>query len=210
MPITAKMETVSETYSEQEAEQILRAAAQKSAGGGDISRDRLLQMAAEAGIEPEHVLKAELEIAASREDAQLNEEYRRKMRSAYLSELSSSISVVAVCTAIWFFSTQGTGYFWPMWVVLGVGIGLVSAFAPQMLPNTLVYQAGLEKYKSTRRTKRTPSKESEQIRALLEDYVAVDPKNKIGAIRLVRERTGMGLKEAKEEVESYYLRAGID
>src|SRR5688572_20650980 len=36
----------------------------------------------------------------------------------------------------------------------------------------------------------------------------VRAKNKIGAIKLVRERTGLGLKEAKDQVEAWEREAG--
>lgn len=204
------MEPMPQFYSEQEAEQILRSAAKKSGTSTEISRDRLLQMAAEAGIDAEYVLSAEMELSTIREDGQIEEEYRQKMRSSYLAEVSSSAGVMAVCTAIWLFTSGWNSYFWPMWVLLGLLIGLGSAFAPQMLPQTAVYQAGLEKYKASRRSKKSPNERSPDIRSLLEDYVAVDAQNKIGAIKLVRERTGLGLREAKQEVDAYYLNVGLD
>ena len=38
-----------------------------------------------------------------------------------------TIVVNAILTGVWWFTTP-TGYFWPMWVMLGMGIGVMFAY----------------------------------------------------------------------------------
>jgi hypothetical protein len=47
---------------------------------------------------------------------------RIKKKRDFASHLVSYVIVNAVLVVIWYFS--GRGYFWPMWVMIGWGIGL--------------------------------------------------------------------------------------
>lgn len=48
---------------------------------------------------------------------------RVRAKKAFYSHLTVYIIVNLMLVAIWYFT--GAGYFWPMWVMLGWGIGLV-------------------------------------------------------------------------------------
>ena len=61
---------------------------------------------------------------------QMSEEAIRKIatdrvraKKGFYSHLTIYIVINLMLVAIWFFT--GAGYFWPMWVMLGWGIGLV-------------------------------------------------------------------------------------
>ena len=61
---------------------------------------------------------------------QMSEEAIRKIatdrvraKKGFYSHLTVYIVINLMLVAIWFFT--GAGYFWPMWVMLGWGIGLV-------------------------------------------------------------------------------------
>ena len=60
-----------------------------------------------------------------------------KARNDFKVMLAIFVVITVVLVAIWFFSTGGTGYFWPIWPILGFVIA--SAFA------------GLDAYGITRR-----------------------------------------------------------
>ena len=49
--------------------------------------------------------------------------HRVQRRRGFYSHLTAYILVNLMLVAIWYFT--GAGYFWPMWVMLGWGIGLV-------------------------------------------------------------------------------------
>ena len=66
-------------------------------------------------------------------EAEIREVATKRVRAkkGFYSHLTAYIIVNLMLVAIWYFT--GAGYFWPMWVMLGWGIGLifnaVSAFS---------------------------------------------------------------------------------
>ena len=50
-----------------------------------------------------------------------------KARNDFKVMLAIFIVITLVLVAIWFFSTGGTGYFWPVWPILGFTIAAVFA-----------------------------------------------------------------------------------
>jgi len=50
-----------------------------------------------------------------------------KARNDFKVMLAIFVVITLVLIAIWFFSTGGTGYFWPVWPILAFGIASVFA-----------------------------------------------------------------------------------
>jgi uncharacterized membrane protein len=50
-----------------------------------------------------------------------------KARNDFKVMLAIFAVVVLILIAVWFFSTGGTGYFWPLWPILGLTIAAVFA-----------------------------------------------------------------------------------
>lgn len=60
-------------------------------------------------------------------DDELRKAARRnlKARNDFKVMLAIFIVVALILIAVWFFSTGGTGYFWPAWPLLGLSIAAV-------------------------------------------------------------------------------------
>jgi uncharacterized membrane protein len=50
---------------------------------------------------------------------------RVRARRGFYWHLAVYVVINLMLIAIWYFTTGGHGYFWPMWVLLGWGIGLI-------------------------------------------------------------------------------------
>ena len=50
---------------------------------------------------------------------------RLKMKRDFRGMLAGGLLAIVVCVVIW--AIGGGGYFWPVWVMLGVAIGLVTS-----------------------------------------------------------------------------------
>ena len=135
-------------FSREEAEQILMRAARGDAGEV-VSQDSLLHMAAEAGISEAAVRRATEEYAREREDQAIVAAFRARRKNKFFAELGSYASTCATCVAIWWFT--GHHYFWPGWVVVGWGIGMVEQFTLAFMPRSRTYQRALEKYRAKQR-----------------------------------------------------------
>lgn len=146
-----------QTFRQEEAEQILREAVRRdmeqqapaasvAAGAGalDVSRERLQAMAEELGITPaalEAVLR-DREIAAEQRRTQeseqeLRREFIQRRHADFLPHLTSYLGVNVLLIAIWFLTTPH-GYFWPVWPMLGWGLGIFfhgTAALPTRGPN---------------------------------------------------------------------------
>jgi len=194
-------------YDENEAEEILRLAARDGASGR-VDKDRLISMAAELGISPEAVERAEAEIVQKKEAERLEtiekaerQEYRRYRRGVLWSSLGSFFGMSLFFVGIWFFSGHDGG-FWPVWIIFPWGFGIF----PQIVS---VFTGGSDRdYQRwrRRRLRRELNEETEpQVRQVL-DELARRPDlqhRKIDVIKELRERTGVGLATAKEAVEQY-------
>ena len=55
-----------------------------------------------------------------------------KQRAGFQDSLISFVVISVICWAVWFFTSgrnwSGTGTPWPLWVMFGLGIGLVLKF----------------------------------------------------------------------------------
>src|SRR5688572_27639254 len=120
-------------YNDQDAEEILRIASRESAANG-MSRDVLLKTAEELGISPDAVARAEEQLVMKRqadriqeEDKELRKQFEDERRGKFMADFWSYLGVNAGLIGIWWFT--GHNYFWPAWVLLGWGMGVVADFA---------------------------------------------------------------------------------
>jgi hypothetical protein len=109
-----------EFYEEDDAQEILRLAAQSSTG--KMTREQLVQAAAELGISPDAVAEAEAshlaakqEKAALEEDRRLREIYRHVWRGAIWSRFSALAGpLLFLAVIVWFVLSTG-GHLW--WLI---------------------------------------------------------------------------------------------
>ncbi len=50
---------------------------------------------------------------------------RLKAKRGFMQNLAVYLIVNAFLVALWFVTSKGEGHFWPLWVMLGWGLGLV-------------------------------------------------------------------------------------
>ena len=103
-----------EHFSEDEAQQILHLATH-DAVSRSMTKEQLVQAAAEMGISPDAIDRAAAKILAEREENQDRLQYVRQKRKGLYSDLFSYLSVNSVCLVIWLMT--GKEYFWPGWVI---------------------------------------------------------------------------------------------
>ena len=53
--------------------------------------------------------------------------HKLKSRNDFKVMLAIFIVITLILVAVWFFSSGGTGYFWPVWPILGLTIAAVFA-----------------------------------------------------------------------------------
>ncbi len=173
-----------------------------------MDRERLLSMASELGITPEAVERAEKQLASQKgaEAAKVAEEkdrkeFREHRRRETWNALGSFFSVNGLMIGIWWFT--GAGYFWPMWVIFGMG------FAPLSQLNR-GSERDFQRWRKRRDRRLVGPAEPAQIRDVLED-LALRPdleSSKLLVIKELRQRTGLTLVEAKNEVDRYSAEHG--
>jgi hypothetical protein len=110
------------SYSEQEAEAILRIASELSVNGPEITRTRLLETAAELGISPEAVEQAERRYAEEKQMMADRLEYIRSVKGAFVSHLTSFVIINLFLIGINF--ATGIHEFWAIYPLLIWGIGM--------------------------------------------------------------------------------------
>jgi hypothetical protein len=86
--------------------------------------------------------------ATPRAAGPLDERQARRRQSFYRS-LAIYLAVNAMMVGIWLFS--GGGYFWPIWIILGWGVGIVAQGVGAFGPG-----AGLDDHDERRRDQRSP------------------------------------------------------
>lgn len=192
-------------YEEGDAEEILRMASRESVTGG-MSRDRLLETAAELGISPEAVQRAEEQLQKKREadritdeENALRKEFRQSRRRSFWNDFVSYIGTNAALVGVWWFT--GHGHFWPGWVLGFWGIHLVTEFFETFLNGN--DEAKFRRW--LRRRNRKMGMKEMMVRAepVLDDYFARKPGEKLGAIKELGERLNIDLRDAKDIVETY-------
>lgn len=208
-------------YSEEEAEAILREAARLDRSGGSAqSRNRLIATAAELGISEHAVREAEMRVAESiqldRDRAEFELSRKSKFRDEVVSYIGTSILLLGINFFTTGFSMHLTGM-WSLWVVGIWGFSILSDMFQYYFRSKEREQAAFEKWRQKRALKSNlvssfmPSLGGRpRMDSYLDQYFSMHPSDdKIGAIKAVRENTGLGLKEAKMLVEEYYSSRGL-
>ncbi len=196
-------------YEEDEAEEILKRASSLTSPIGGMSRDRLLETAAELGITPEAVERAEREIAASKSELSERAEFDQRIRRDFYGHLASYVIVNGfLCTIN---LIQG-GRFWAIWPLLGWGIGIAFGVVETFFRNSEDYQEEFEKWRSKKgKTKSEPTSQMEDHELTIDRYIQIrlaegKSVNKLDAIYFLRQESGLGLSEAKGEVDGFLNR----
>jgi hypothetical protein len=181
-------------YSDEEAEEILKVAANRQGQGG-LDLFRLQAAASELGISPEALADAEAQVMREREERAQFEEYKRSKRQAFFNSL---VTYIVVNAGLWIAMRPS----WIVYVLGGWGIGLVSegfkAFGGS--------RPGSPEFETWRQARVSGAVPGQIVGAdaALEEFVSRGSNlAKLEAIKFVRERTGLGLRESKEAVDRF-------
>ncbi|MGV3615923.1 MAG: 2TM domain-containing protein [Fimbriimonas sp.] len=182
-------------YTEEEAEQILRLAARSETGG--ISRDRLASMAAELGVSPDQLERAEREFLQTRQ----TETERKEFETHVFRDLWSHVAIyVAVNVGLIGMDLIPDGHWdWAHWPLLGWGIGVACHVA------SVFWSSADDEAKAFRewKAKRTVAPLSDEQRRVLDEIALSGTPGTLHAIKDLRDRLGLGLREAKDAVDQY-------
>lgn len=205
-----------EFYHHEQAEQILSEAARLSESVGQgITRDQLLQTAAELGIPPEAVERAEENLAyqakvgqeVTRENS-LRQAYGEEVRRRQKFQWSGWLTTSAVCIAIDLLTTRGLS--WSLWVA-----GIYGVFAVKDLFGWLFGQpendeAGFRRWMSQRQHLHGRLTELgmtiEQIDMLLESILASGVNEVEDLEDLLHRKTALSEFESHLAVQSFLHR----
>lgn len=158
------MRTMAERfYTDEQAQEILRMAARSSMGSGAVSHRELLETAAELGIRPEDVFKAEnafLEQQALESD---RKEFRQLKRKELFGGVSRWFSLAILLYGIAFvsngFELKGLLMDWPKWPVGIIGIFALKDLIEASVELTFNREAAFEKWRAKRPKKLAPKSE---------------------------------------------------
>ena len=131
-------------YSDEDAEAILKLASRKS-GGGDMSRDRLFETAAELGITPEAVEEAELNFRREQRDLDDLAAYRKHKKAELAGHLGSFVATCGGLVALDLFTSHGH-LEWSYWVVLFWAIGVVQNIREVYFPSAQDREKSLRRW----------------------------------------------------------------
>lgn len=121
------MEHANRRYSEEEVSRIIRHALSRSGPHDTISHEELVDIANASGISAGRLESAieYLETEGAVDDAK--EEWLRRHRGEFYNHLTSYCIVNGFLILVYLLTTRG-GYFWPIWPMMGWGIGLAFHF----------------------------------------------------------------------------------
>jgi len=77
------------------------------------------------------------------EDAREQAIQRLKMKQDFKGALAGGIFAIVVCVVIW--ALGDGGYFWPIWVILGVSIGVVTQGWKAYGPSNRISEADVQR-----------------------------------------------------------------
>ncbi|HRF59192.1 MAG TPA: hypothetical protein PLH94_04675 [Fimbriimonadaceae bacterium] len=98
---------------ERDLEEILARAVREDVGDSATLRERLAQTAAEIGITPEALERAEAQWLRERDRAQFEIDFRAKKRKSLIDTLGGLITASGICLVVdWF--TGGSGLSWSL------------------------------------------------------------------------------------------------
>ena len=193
-------------YSESDAQEILRRAASSHTPAGGLSRDELLRSAAELGVSPEAVARAEAEYFAEREKNRDIDEFRRQHRSDFRTHLVvyGIINTFLLCINL----LSSADHLWFLYPLLGWGIGIAIHGYTTYNENSNEWRQEFEEWKRKRNWEPSSVTAAEDVRSVLERELmnardSGQDISKIDLIKQVRQGTGLGLKDSKDAVEHY-------
>jgi hypothetical protein len=189
-------------YDEDEAEQILKLASKKMGGIGSVPREQLLQTAAELGISLDMLAEAEEEYRHAQTLQREQREFDAYRRREFISHLGFFAFINAMLMLIDYKSDAHLGWsFWP----LGLwGIGLIAQLWSTFTKSGDEYEKEFGRWRSRRERKMRGAEFTGYQAAMEEIATEVDVRaQKIEAIKQLRDRTGLDLKDAKDVVEAF-------
>lgn len=174
-------------------------------GSDGLSRDRLLETAQELGISPDDLAQAEQEMLAIRDQENEKKEFLARRTKKLQNEISSYFGTCGFLFVVNFLTAGADRWHWQ-----GYWVWWVVAFWGLRIPGYLFDLSRMrnrfpEEEFRTWRDKRAQQRFDRGGNVTLspEENEAVRDGDRILAIRLLRERTGMKLKEAKEVVDQH-------
>ena len=199
-------------YEEDEAEQILKLAATLSSSTGAMSRERLLQTAAELGITPEAVELAETQFATQKQLARERKQFDLEQRREFNSFVLTFFVITGALLALNIFT--GAHFLWAFWLSGLMLIGIAFEAVETFVRGRQAYQEAFAKWKSKRdRTAARAeliARPSVDASAIIDKYVhkRLDKGKEVSrwdAIRYLQEKTELDSIDAKEAVERYVV-----
>ncbi len=120
------MEHANRRYSEEEVSRIIRHALSRTGAHDTISHEELVDIASASGISADRLESAieHLETEGAFEDAK--EECIRRQRGEFYNHLTVYCIINGFLILVYILTTRG--YFWPIWPMMGWGIGLAFHF----------------------------------------------------------------------------------
>ncbi len=197
-----------EHYSDQEAEEILRVASAKSNTDG-LSRQRLLDTAAEIGITPEQLVAAEEEVLARHEMDEFRREYSKEQRGEFAGHCVTYLAVNAFLIVLYILKVK-SGIFWPGIVMGGWGLGIVTHAFSVFNTKSAEYRAGferwVEKQQKKQRRKEIGQKIQDRAERLISEILTINPNDRKSAVTNLREQIGLSVDDAKKVVDEYIVK----
>ena len=189
-------------YDEDEAEQILKLASKKMSGIGSISGDELVRTASELGITPDALQEAEEEFERTRTEQQSRQNFDRYTRKEFLSHLVFYLVINGALMALDLRSDGKLG--WSYYPLILWGIGILAQAWSTFARSSEDYEKEFRSWR--RRQDRKSLKEGSDDYGSVMEEIASEfsiESRKVEAIKQLRERTGLDLKDAKDVVEAY-------
>lgn len=140
-------------YDDDEAEQILRVAASMSSGDGHLTYDRLVDTAAELGISPEAVERAEKQVMAQRQDSALRAEFEHAQRQTFFGHLVTYLATIGGLFILNMVTSPH--HLWFFWAMFGWGFGLVAHARTVFIRSSDCYNEEFEKWKAVRASRQS-------------------------------------------------------
>jgi hypothetical protein len=187
-------------YDEDEAEEILKLAAKRMGNVGSVPRDQLIASAAELGISPEDLHEAEIEYQKTKNELAERREFDLHMRQSFFSHLSGYVVVNCALLAFDFFRDNRIQ--WALWPVIGWGLGLMFHAFATFNKASEEYEKEFDNWRMERMRAEEGYPEAERILESISGTIDIR-REKIAAIKELREQTGMQLKDAKDAVDEY-------
>jgi hypothetical protein len=214
-------------YDENEAEEILKRASSDPGSFGAVDHGRLLSMAAELGISPEAVERAEREMVRGQtsdlyqqQEAEWRQQFEAKEKASIKQGWSSWLVVNFFLLIIWFFTWKSghssepitnafgalfsNGIAWPIWVAAMWGGGNLIGNVSQASNR----EQRWDRYKRTKMRKSLDAMNAPELQGKLEQIYRRKP-TRDEAIMLLRSQTRLSLPDALAVVIEYERERGL-